>query len=148
MSSIPFPDEQYLVLVGRLAYSASYAEGLILFDLPHLPGLPPELSTTSLESRTTGQIADHIEHHLDRIDNRDVAIYLEACSEGLRRIRDLRNDLLHARPATTVDGLQRLLRRLRDGEPFWITDEWIESSIELLDQHLSEMKATRYPLPD
>ena len=90
-----------LTLIDKLAYAVSYVEGLFLFDLETLSGLPPELSAASLAGATTGQIPRGIDRHIGMVSDSAVVRYLETSWSALYELSDLRNHMLHARPATS-----------------------------------------------
>lgn len=73
--------------------------------------------------------------------------YVEACGQALEEVAGIRNDILHARPATHPDQDQRLNRAgvkreggkfVLDGTRFWIDDDYLEEQIDRLNE-LSRM---------
>lgn len=56
--TIPFPEDEHLALIGRLAYAVTYLEGAAICDLlRHAAVLPAELSVEALAGKGTGEIA-------------------------------------------------------------------------------------------
>lgn len=73
--------------------------------------------------------------------------YVEACGQALEEVAGIRNDILHAPPATHSDQDQRLNRAgvkregrkpVLDGRRFWIDDDYLEKQIDRLND-LSRM---------
>jgi hypothetical protein len=56
-------------------------------------------------------------------------LYCEVGGQALRDVGSIRNDVLHARPATTVDGDQRLYRWVSD-KAFFLEKPWLERAID------------------
>lgn len=134
---VALPEDDYLVLVGQVAYMVSSLEWTILGDLPGLAQyLPRDLNTAALAGKTTGKIGHALTSAVDRIDDNEVRAYVAEAGRLLREASDLRNDLLHARPAT-ISGSQRLYRwKVADargpGRALVIDDAWLESTIDAL----------------
>lgn len=135
------PEAQYLERIGALAYAVSYLEWTLLGDLHRLAGdLPSALTLDALEPQTTGRIATLAVQHAEEMASGPVKDYVLAIAAALREIAQLRNDVLHARPATTPEGLQRLNRadtkRGRfTGQRFWIDEEWLDRATEVYNTH-------------
>lgn len=107
---VALPEDDYLVLIGQVAYMVSSLGWTILGDLPGLARyLPADLNTPVLAGKTTGQIGGALGKAVDKIGDDDVRAYVELAGQLLCEASELRNDLLHARPAT-VGGSQRLYR--------------------------------------
>jgi len=53
---IALPEPEYLQAIGRFAYAVSSLEWSILGDLPHIDGLPAELTVETLAPKSTGGI--------------------------------------------------------------------------------------------
>ncbi len=145
---VALPEDDYLVLVGQVAYMVSSLEWTILGDLPGLAQyLPPDLNTAALAGKTTGMIGHALASAVDRIDDDEVRTYVEEAGRLLREASDLRNDLLHARPAT-VGGRQRLYRWKKadargPGRALVIDDSWLESTIDALSVSSAALNAIR-----
>ncbi|WP_157603222.1 hypothetical protein [Rathayibacter sp. Leaf299] len=76
--------------------------------------------------------------------------YLTAVYRALFTASEIRNDVLHARPATAPDGSQRLNRaeivnRQAAGDRFWIDDEWLDAAIIRLNNSIDDVNKTRPP---
>jgi hypothetical protein len=124
------PGDDYLVRIGELAYAVSSLEWTVLDDLTALaPHLPARATTPNLVRRTTGQIAKRLSDAVPGVADVGVSDFLRVCSEALRRAAELRNAVLHARPAM-IDGQHRLHGwRTTPPEAFVITDEWFAEAI-------------------
>ena len=107
---VALPEDDYLVLVGQVAYMVSSLEWTILGDLPGLAQyLPADLTTSALAGKSTGQIARVLSKAAKQIGDDDVRAYVEEAGRLLGDGAEKRNDMLHARPATIGDD-QRLYR--------------------------------------
>jgi hypothetical protein len=134
---IALPEDDYLLLIGQVVYTVSSLEWTILGDLPGLAQyLPADLTTSGLAGKTTGQIGGALGKAVDKIGDDDVRAYVELAGQLLCEASDLRNDLLHARPAT-VDENQRLYRwkmadRRGPHRALVIDTAWLERAIDKL----------------
>ena len=82
------------------------------------------------------------------MENGQVKDYLSAVAEALRLAARLRNDVLHARPATHPEQDQRLTRAevaggRTTGARFWIDDAWLDDAISDMNNGLSAVNAMR-----
>lgn len=147
------PEPVYLRRIGEIAYTVSYMEWTILGDLHHLADqLPPALELRSLEPLTVSGIATEVRKAAKKCEPGQVKDYLTATYKALFTAADIRNDVLHARPATTSDNLQRLLRaEVRNQRPtgamFWIDEDWIDDAIVRLNEEMSAVSRVRPPVP-
>jgi hypothetical protein len=147
-SRVTLPEDGYLVLVGQVAYMVSSLEWTILGDLPGLAQyLPADLNAQKLAGRTTGEIGAALTAAINTIKDEEVRTYVEAAGRLLSEASDLRNDLLHARPAT-VGNVQRLYRwKLADrrgpGRALVIDTGWLESAIDALSAASVALNDTR-----
>lgn len=150
-SRAALPDQDYLARIGEVAYTVSYMEWTLLGDLYRLADqLPEGLTLASLEPLTTGQIATRARSAAEGVEDGQVKDYLSAVAAALSTAARLRNDVLHARPATHPRQGQRLIRaevagRQTTGTRFWIDDEWFDSTVIELDEQLSAVSRTRPP---
>lgn len=150
-SRVALPGQDYLARIGEIAYTVSSLEWTILGDLHRLAGqLPDDLVLNRLESMMTSQIASEVKHASKGMAEGSVKDYLLAVYPALFVVADLRNDVLHARPATHPHQGQRLNRaEVRDrkttGKRFWIDDEWFESAVTELNKQLSAVSRVRPP---
>lgn len=148
VSRIP-SDPEYTALIGQVAYEVSWLEGLVLFDLPRL-GLPDTvLDMTALMAQPTGIIAQGIVDALASVEDPAVYSWLETSGKALAAIAVGRSHVLHARPATTPDGKQRLLRdRTRNGrrDLFWITEEFLRQQLAEVEAWADRIYELRVPL--
>lgn len=147
-STVALPEDDYLGLVGQVAYMVSSLEWTILGDLPGLaPYLPAELNTSALAGKSTGQIAGALSKAVDQISDVDVRAYVELAGRLLGEATELRNDMLHARPAT-IGKHQRLYRwKPTDwrgaGRAFVIDVAWLNSTIDKLSAASSALSEVR-----
>ena len=142
------PDDEYLLRIGQLVYMVSSIEGLILFDLPGMATyLPEKLNAGALAGETMGTLARALTDAAPSIEDGDVRAYVDFAGRVLSQTSSIRNDLLHARPAT-VDGQSRLFRwKPRDrrgaGVAFPITDDWLEEMIDMMSEASVQMNNVR-----
>jgi len=127
------PGPEYLELVGRLAYTTAGLEWLLLGDLPRLQARAPELPDVgSLATKSSGRIASKLQSAVAVVTDGNIKRYYEQGAAALARAAEIRNHVLHARPAT-VDGDQRLYRWTeRPDEQFAITSEWLQAALDEL----------------
>jgi len=148
MSRVPFPDDSYVTLIGRVAYAISYVEWLLLGDLSRLPDLPEQLTVGSLAGKPTGRIASEVDAHLPAVPDPEVRRFLSVSAQALHDLAPLRNHILHARPAT-IDGAQRLnrWRLLPDGsgEAFQIDEAFLQSVLDRADEAITDIYRVRLP---
>lgn len=103
----PVPDESYLDLLGRAAYTWAYTEWVLIYavrwatgnDISGLAGKPGGHIVGAFADMVQGQTAAPSDVHRAALEG----------SDRLSRLNDRRNDIFHARPAT-IDGEQRLNR--------------------------------------
>ncbi|WBL18778.1 hypothetical protein [Citricoccus sp. NR2] len=151
-SRVTLPEQDYLARIGEIAYTVSYLEWTILGDLQRLEGqLPNDFVLSRLEPMMTSQIASAVKSASKVTAEDAVKDYLVAVYNALFVAADLRNDVLHARPATHPDQGQRLNRaEVRDrkttGKRFWIDNEWLDTAITELNEQLSAVSQVRPPV--
>ncbi|MFL0424203.1 hypothetical protein ACH0AC_00255 [Micrococcus luteus] len=149
---VALPEPEYLVRVGELAYAVSSLEWTMLGDLHHLaPGLPEGLTLSDLEARTTGGIARRLRQYAEQMPPGPLQIYLATAAEALATVAGLRNDVLHARPATHPAQGQRLYRAASEGlqttgRRFWIDDAWMDQAMARLNEQVRAVNAVRPPI--
>jgi hypothetical protein len=145
---VALPDDGYLVLVGQVAYMVSALEWTILGDLPGLAQyLPVDLDIPTLAGKTTGNIAAALTAAASAIKDEEVRSYVAEAGRLLCKARELRNDLLHARPAT-IGQEQRLYRwKMSDhqgpGRALVIDIDWLESAVDELSAASVALTAIR-----
>lgn len=113
--------------------------------------LPESLTLAALEPLTTGTIARRVGSAAEGLEDGSMKDYLAAVAEALRVAARLRNDVLHARPATHPEQDQRLTRAevaagQTTGKRFWIDDDWLDAAIEEMNSGLTGVNAVRPPL--
>jgi len=151
-SRVALPEDAYLARIGEIAYTVSYMEWTLLGDLHRLADqLPDSITLASLEPLTTGQIAARVRSAAEELEDGRAKDYLSAVSEALRLAARLRNDVLHARPATHPAQDQRLTRAevaggRTTGARFWIDDAWLDGAIGDMNKGLSAVSVVRPPL--
>ena len=129
--SVPFPEDDYLLALGRISYSVGYLEWAVLGHLPQIPDLPSELDLRALVGRTTGGIGRQLQNPtvVAKVVNPALRAWLQEAGQRLIRVAELRNSVLHARPAT-VKGQQRLHRWDPErGEIFTLTQRRLDAII-------------------
>lgn len=101
------PEDEYLRRLGRAVYAVAYLEWLV-FEVIRL--LNPAIGLADLAKLPGGQIVKHLRKAAANcIDPETKAELSQLCHEFGLLYRD-RNDIVHARPATTGTGEQRLYR--------------------------------------
>ena len=150
-SRVALPEPEYLARIGELAYTVSSMEWKILGDLRRLADrLPESLTLAALEPQTTGAIGHRVAAAAEEVTDTDAKEYLLAVGRALSEAAELRNDVLHARPATHPEQDQRLTRaevrsRQTTGARFWIDDGWFDNAVDRLNARLDEMNRVRPP---
>lgn len=142
--TVALPDDEYLLLLGKLAYMVASLEWTLLGDLTSLRRRAPELpEVQALASKSSGRIAKLLGEAAPTVVDDDVRAYYELGSVNLKAAADIRNHALHARPAT-VDGVQMLYRwTSREDEQFPITKEWLGDSLTQLDRLIRAVNVAR-----
>lgn len=145
---VALPDTEYLIRIGEIAYAVSSLEWTLIGDLYQYGGdLPDSLLPSQLEPSTTGNIGEKASNAAKNMQPGPLRDYVEACGQALDEVAEIRNDILHARPATHPDQGQRLHRAgvkregrkpVLDGRRFWIDDDYLEEQIDRLNE-LSRM---------
>lgn len=93
-----------------------------------------------------GRISSMTKQVAEYCTSPEVRCYLETTARALDVIKCVRNDVLHARPATMSPGeKQRLYRAGANGQRFWIDDEWLDRKMEEVDQAIKDVNAVRPP---
>lgn len=67
-------------------------------------------SIESLEERTAGRVADTLVHLVKRLGNSEEQAKLQTAAAEFRFLVGSRNNLVHAKPGTALDGAQGLFR--------------------------------------
>jgi hypothetical protein len=127
---IPFPDQEYVARLGRLAYAIGYLEWSILGALPDLASvLPASVRLENIVGETTWSIGQRLAEAT--VEDPALRAWLTKGGAALKEISRRRNAVLHARPATDDAGRQRLYRwHPRRDQIFWITDEYLDELVE------------------
>ena len=106
----PVPDDGYLAVLGRAAYTWAYTEWTVLYLIHWQSG--DDLANCA--GGTGGAIVKALHRLLQAPPPAEVSeaawTLASSGSEGLLRLSKRRNDILHARPATTPSKQQRLNR--------------------------------------
>ena len=155
-SHVALPEPEYLSRIGEVAYTVSSMEWTLLGDLRELSArLPDTLTPDILEPKTTGAIGRIAKNAAQNMEPGPVRDFIATCGHTLTEAAELRNTLLHARPATHPEQDQRLNRAgtrregrkfILDGTRFWITDEWLDEQITRLNELLDDMNDARKAL--
>ncbi len=147
-TQVGLPDDDYLSLVGQVAFMVSGLEGTVLHDLPtYADDLPPELTLEELAALPTGVIGRRLEKAVQKITRPDLKAYIEQAAQVLKDASLLRNDMLHARPAMP-DGRLRLYRWLaadekKDGRAIVIESDWLDQTIDSLSELTDRLHKAR-----
>ena len=148
-SNVALPVDAYLARIGEIAYTVSSLEWTILGDLHRLSAdLPDSLTLEKLEPETTSGIATEVRKATAEMQDGPTKEYLVAVYRALHSASTVRNDVLHARPATRPDGSQQLFRaetvnKKTTGVRIWIDDAWFDEAIEKLNGLLDSVNAVR-----
>lgn len=155
-SRVALPESQYLARIGEIAYTVSSMEWTLLGDLYRLGDeVAPFLVLKDLEPQTTGSIGACAVDAANKMDDGPVRQYIAASGEALTKAAKIRNDVLHARPATHPDQNQRLNRaevKREGGKPvlaglrFWISDEWLDEQVGRLNDLMKPVNEARVEL--
>lgn len=136
------PEAEYLRLIGEVAYRVSYLEWGVIGDLFWINDREPlpDIDLKQLMSETTWNVGDKVEKALSSWEDRPgLYAWGTAAAAALKQASGKRNHVLHARPATTEDACQRLLRHRfnKDGsvrDRFWVSEEHLRELVAELDQ--------------
>lgn|GEM_PF-6524326 len=111
-SRVALPEPEYLARIGEIAYTVSSMEWTLLDDLHRLAAyLPAPLTLKELEPQTTGAIgACASKAAAMGMAPGPVREFIAVCGTALTEAAKIRNDVLHARPATHPEQDQRLSR--------------------------------------
>lgn len=148
---VALPEPEYLARIGEIAYTSSSMEWTILGDLSRLQAtLPASLTLAQLEPWETSKIALKLKEEVSNVTDVATRDYLTAVYRALFTAGGIRNDVLHARPATAADGSQRLYRaeivnRRATGHRFLIDDAWLDAAIIRLNDAIGDVEKTRPP---
>jgi len=125
---VPYPEDDYLLLLGRLVYAVGYLEWSVLGELP-------SAQIERLAGQTTGALGSSLAGRptLRKVADSALREWIRKGGKELQEVAPKRDMVLHARPATDPDERQRLYRwHPRREESEWITDE-------LLNQILADI---------
>lgn len=151
-SQVPLPEDQYLTRIGEVAYTVSYLEWTILGDLHRLSDqLPDELVLKAVEPLETSGIGAAVKKASTAVEPGPIKDYLVGMYRALFAASKIRNDVLHARPATHPSEGQRLNRaevqnKQTTGKRFWIDDAWFDTSVSNLNEILAAAYRVRPPI--
>ena len=96
-----------------------------------------------------GRISSMTKQVAEYCTSPEVRCYLETTARALDVVKNVRNDVLHARPATMSPGeKQRLFRAGANGRRFWIDDEWLDRKLDEVSQASEEVDAVRPPFTE
>lgn len=143
---VALPNTDYLIRIGEIAYAVSSLEWMLIGDLYQRVDASLNSSLPSqLESSTTGTIGGKALSTAKNMRPGPLQDYVETCGKALKEVAGIRNDILHARPATHPDQGQRLHRagarrvggkHVLDGTRFWIDDDYLEKQTDRLNDLL------------
>lgn len=117
---VTLPEPEYLQRVGEVAYVTSSLEWTLLGDLKRLSDrLSGDFSLDALEQKTMGRISGMTKQAAEQCGDPEIRRYIETTARALDVVKNVRNDVLHAHPATmSPDGMQRLYRLGNNGQRF------------------------------
>lgn len=150
-SLVALPEQEYLARIGEVAYTVSSMEWTILGDLHRLAdGLPDDLTLHRLEPLMTSGIASAVKVAAAVTADGPIKDYLVAVYRALYVAAEVRNDVLHARPATHPEQGQRLHRaavanKQTTGKHFWIDNNKFDDTIAKLNECIAAVSRTRPP---
>ena len=152
---ISLPEPEYLEQIGDIAYAASSLEWTLLGDITRMKNhFGSDFSLENLEGQTAGIIARMALEEAEKINDGQIKRYLHTIGKALKEVADIRNDVLHARPATDAEQKQRLYRaevgsdRKPTGKRFWIDDDWLEQKRCVLNEVLDTVNQVRPSFKD
>lgn len=143
-----WPDDPYLVKLGKVSYAASYLEALILNDLGRFPDdLPADLlDAEALSVLSNKVLAEKLRGAV--VADQSIARWLTVAADELDKARAVRNDVLHARPVTDSEARQRLMRWQDPTRTGWLpagnnmlSDEVIDDALRLIEGAISAVQA-------
>lgn len=138
------PGDDYLRLVGELAYAVTSLEATLIFDIGRLSTvLPATFTVETLEGKTAGGIGHAFINVAPKVTDPDVSNYCVVGGQSLVAVAAVRNDVLHARPVTIADGEQRLSRKRADGARFTVDNSWLEQALAEIATHMHTTNAVR-----
>lgn len=146
--TVPYPDDDYLIKLGKLAYSVGYLEWAILGNLPGLKNLPASIDVTNLVGQTTHGIGEIVagSQTLAQVSDAGVKAWLREGGKALKEAAPDRNRVLHARPATDPEGRQRLYRwDPKRGDIGFVTDDELDELLSRMDDRLRRVDEKRPP---
>jgi hypothetical protein len=147
-SNFSTPGDAYLVRLGEIVYSISSLEATLIFDVPRLSkALPNSFGTGELLNGTTRGIGQQLLDVAPKATDSSVKDYLEFGGFALRTAGDLRNQILHARPATDGNGEQRLHRNT-GAKWFWIDDQYLDFALDEIATLMDRLNEKRPSFED
>lgn len=152
---VNLPESEYLQQIGEIAYATSSLEWTLLGDISRLnKHFSSDFSLENLERSTTGQIARKTMEEAEKTDDDQIRLYLHTAGKALKEVAEIRNDVLHSRPATDTKKKQRLQRsevgndRKPTGKRFWIDDNWLKQKKGILNQAFDAVNQVRPSFED
>jgi len=146
MSIVPFPEDDYLIKLGKVVYSMAYHEWGIIGDLLYIidndkiPGI--EITRQEVEklfSKPSGKIAEFFTQKSTVVSDADLKRWLEVAGDALGIIGK-RNDVIHSYPITNNNSKQRLYRTKKH---FEISDDFLDNTISELSNLCSDVGSLR-----
>ncbi len=140
-----WPEDDYLLKLGKVIYSIASIEGLLIFDLSSLPEQVEGLTPQDLARHTTTTIGRRLIRGATSVVDPAWRTYLDRGGRALLALGPNRNAVLHARPAT-IEGRQRLHRwRLDPPEVLPISSTHLEEMLEEIESHRRAVSGLRPP---
>lgn len=147
-SKFATPGDAYLVRLGELVYQIASLEGQLISDIPRLSkALPDSFGTGELLTGTTRRIGQKLLGVAPKATDTKVQNYLKSGGHALLAAGDLRNHILHARPATDGNNNQRLHRNTGT-KWFWIDDDYLDFALEEIANRIDRLNESRPSFDD
>jgi hypothetical protein len=129
--------------LGELVYQISTLEGLLIWDIPRLSkALPDSFGTRGLLKATTRSIGQQLIDVSSKATDDVVREYLRFGGSVLLSAGESRNHILHARPATDENNIQRLHRNTGD-KWFWIDDTYLDFALDQVATDMDRLNEKR-----
>jgi hypothetical protein len=138
-----WPEDDYLMQLGKVVYAIASIEGLLILDLPRMENSVAGLSVEELAGKTTTEIGKRLVDLAPSIGEQGWRAYLTRGGEALLDLGPKRNSVLHARPAT-IEGHRRLHRwRINPTEIMPISSDYLSELLNEIDTHHQALNRLR-----
>lgn len=142
------PGPEYAQMLGETLYQMAGLEWMVIEVIQRLD---PATSIEMLAGLTTSGIADQLKSKVDKATVLEPARHdeLRAIADDYADLPIVRNDIVHARPATAPDGRQMLYRWAPNKSAFigFVADELLDRLLVDLRDVSRRLDAARTWLP-